>query len=42
MSDIAIKVENLNKVYRLYEKPIDRMKEALSLSKKNMAKIIMH
>lgn len=38
MSDIAIKVENLNKVYRLYDKPIDRMKEALSLSKKKYGK----
>ena len=33
MSDIAIKVENLTKIYKLYEKPMDRMKEALSLSK---------
>ncbi|HNX60523.1 MAG TPA: ATP-binding cassette domain-containing protein, partial [Spirochaetota bacterium] len=29
MSDIAIKVENLSKVYKLYDKPIDRMKESL-------------
>lgn len=34
MSDIAIKVENLTKIYKLYDKPMDRMKEALSLSKK--------
>lgn len=34
MSDVAIKVENLSKVYKLYDKPIDRMKESLSLSKK--------
>ncbi|NFR85882.1 MULTISPECIES: ABC transporter ATP-binding protein [unclassified Clostridium] len=34
MSDIAIKVNNLSKVYKLYDKPIDRMKESLSLSKK--------
>ena len=34
MSDIIIKVENLSKVYKLYDKPIDRMKEALSISKK--------
>lgn len=34
MSDIAIKVENLTKIYKLYDKSIDRMKEALSLSKK--------
>jgi lipopolysaccharide transport system ATP-binding protein len=29
MSDIAIKVENLSKVYHLYDKPIDRLKESL-------------
>ncbi|WP_394886647.1 ABC transporter ATP-binding protein [Clostridium butyricum] len=34
MSDIAIKIENLSKVYKLYDKPIDRMKESLSLTKK--------
>lgn len=30
----AISVKNLSKVYNLYEKPIDRLKETLSLSKK--------
>ncbi len=34
MSDMAIKIENVNKVYKLYDKPIDRMKESLSLTKK--------
>jgi len=29
MSDFAIKVEGLSKVYKLYDKPIDRMKESL-------------
>lgn len=38
MSDIAIKIDNLSKVYRLYEKPIDRMKESLSISKKKYSK----
>lgn len=38
MSDIAIKVEHLSKVYKLYEKPIDRMKEALSFIKKKYSK----
>lgn len=33
MNNIAIKVEHLNKVYRLYDKPIDRLKESLSLTK---------
>ena len=32
--DIAIKVENLSKVYKLYNAPIDRMKEALNPFKK--------
>lgn len=31
--DIAISVENVSKVYKLYEKPSDRMKEALGLKK---------
>jgi ABC-type polysaccharide/polyol phosphate transport system, ATPase component len=34
MLDTAIKVENLSKVYKLYDKPIDRMKESLSLSRR--------
>ena len=35
MNDISIKVDNLTKVYRLYEKPIDRLKESLSPVKKS-------
>ncbi|WP_252215043.1 ABC transporter ATP-binding protein [Clostridium sp. VAP41] len=38
MSDIAIKIENLSKVYKLYDRPIDRMKESLSLSKKKYSR----
>lgn len=38
MSDIIIKVENLSKIYKLYDKPIDRMKESLSLTKKKYGK----
>lgn len=38
MSDIAIKVDNLTKIYKLYEKPMDRMKEALSLTKKKYSR----
>lgn len=38
MSDIAIKIENLSKVYKLYDKPIDRLKESLSISKKKYSK----
>ena len=33
--DIAIKVENLSKVYKLYHAPIDRLKEALNPFKKS-------
>lgn len=35
---IAIQVKNLDKVYKLYDKPSDRMKEALGLSKKKKYK----
>ncbi|MDI0265957.1 ABC transporter ATP-binding protein [Clostridioides difficile] len=34
MDEIAIKVENVSKIYKLYERPIDRLKETISLSKK--------
>ncbi|MGN0372397.1 MAG: ABC transporter ATP-binding protein [Enterocloster sp.] len=33
--DFAIEVRNVKKVYRLYEKPIDRLKESVSISHKN-------
>ena len=36
--DVAIKVEHLEKVYRLYDKPTDRLKESLGLSKKKLHK----
>lgn len=36
--DIAIKVENLSKVYKLYNAPTDRMKEALNPFKKSYHK----
>ena len=35
---IAIQVKNLDKVYKLYDKPSDRMNEALGLSKKKKYK----
>jgi len=35
MDNIAIKVENLTKVYHLYDKPQDRLKEALNPFKKS-------
>jgi len=34
MNNTAIKVENLSKIYRLYDKPQDRLKEALHPFKK--------
>lgn len=38
MNEIAIRVENLGKIYKLYEKPIDRLKESLSVTKKKYHK----
>lgn len=38
MEEIAIDIQNLSKVYKLYEKPIDRLKETLSLTKKSYHK----
>lgn len=34
MSKIVIRVKNLTKIYKLYDKPIDRLKETLSITKK--------
>ena len=36
--EYAIRVQDVTKVYRLYDKPIDRLKESLSLSHKNYHK----
>lgn len=33
-NDIAIRVQNLSKIYKLYDKPSDRLKDALGLSRK--------
>jgi teichoic acid transport system ATP-binding protein len=38
MSDIAIAVKNVTKVYRLYNKPIDRLKDELGFSRKKRYK----
>lgn len=38
MSKIAIKVNNVSKIYKLYDRPMDRLKEALGLSRKKMYK----
>lgn len=34
MSDAAIKVEHISKMYKLYDKPMDRLKESLGLTRK--------
>ena len=34
MQNYAVNIENLNKTYRLYNKPSDRVKEALGFGKK--------
>lgn len=38
MKDIAISVQNVSKLYKLYDKPSDRMKEALGFSKQKRYK----
>lgn len=38
MSEVAIAVNHLNKIYRLYDKPMDRLKESLGLSRKKRYK----
>lgn len=34
MSNIAVRINDITKIYKLYDKPIDRLKESLSISKK--------
>lgn len=34
MNDVAIKVDNLSKMYKLYDKPMDRVKESFGVGKK--------
>lgn len=38
MDDYSIRVKNVSKVYRLYDKPMDRLREALNLTKKKYHK----
>ena len=40
MQDIAIEVSHVTKQYKLYDKPMDRLKESLGLSKKKRYKEI--
>ena len=41
MSDNIIAVEHLSKMYKLYDKPMDRLKESLGLSRKNIMLCMM-
>lgn len=38
MSSYAIEVRNVNKIYRLYDKPTDRLKEAFSITRKKRSR----
>ncbi len=38
MGEPVVKIDNLSKIYKLYDKPIDRLKESLSLTRKNYHK----
>ncbi len=38
MSEVAIRVNNVSKLYKLYDRPMDRLKESLGLSRKKMYK----
>lgn len=38
MSDVAIRVDDVTKLYKLYDKPSDRLKEALGLTRKKCYK----
>lgn len=38
MEEIAIQVKNLTKIYKLYDKPSDRLKESLGLTRKKLYK----
>ena len=38
MSDIAISVNNISKIYKLYDNPMDRLKESLGLTRQKKYK----
>ena len=38
MEDIAIKINHISKMYKLYNKPSDRFKEALGITKEKRYK----
>ena len=41
MSEVAISVNNVSKMYKLYDNPMDRLKESLGLSRRKSIKSIM-
>lgn len=38
MEDIVINVDNVTKIYKLYDRPVDRLKESLGLTRKKLSK----
>lgn len=38
MSEVAIRVDDVSKLYKLYDKPSDRLKESLGLTRKKLYK----
>ena len=38
MAEVAISVNNVSKMYKLYDNPMDRLKESLGLSRKKKYK----
>ena len=38
MSDIAISINDISKVYKLYDNPMDRLKESLGLTRQKKYK----
>lgn len=38
MSEVAIRVDDVSKLYKLYDKPLDRLKESLGLTRKKLYK----
>lgn len=38
MEELAIKVDHVSKIYKLYDKPTDRVKESLGLTRKKLSK----
>ena len=39
MSEVAIRVDDVSKLYKLYDKPSDRLKESLGLTRKKLYKV---